>query len=387
MMNNNNLKIAVVGPPHSGKSVFLGGLVENLPSDLYYLFRACPDGEGAWTWTSEDAAMYRRKGTFSKEIVNWYVSVLKKKKGLAPLTLIDLGGRITEENRTIITDGKIDAAIILAGDMSKVKEWESFLKSCNTDVIAVVHSDYKGIKDCTEQDKLSVHFLERGEDVSSRPAIKEIAGMLMDKVKRPIVQDAVLDISELAGTLGKKEKDITLPNGRTFSSISWEGADLPKISSLLHNDSANLPEVVKINGRAPAWLVTALAHECHPKAVALNSPDGYIGVGCQKPAKKASGENLEFKVEDMGDCVRVTCQQENPDLPLDPQDLDSVVPPEVPMGSIVVLSGRMPNWLVASLAMSYHGVKAVACFQPGVGATISITHSSQIRLGSLIKIS
>jgi CRISPR-associated protein Csx3 len=44
--------IAVGGPPHSGKSVFLAELYRQLlqrqPSGVF-LQRACPDGEGMWS--------------------------------------------------------------------------------------------------------------------------------------------------------------------------------------------------------------------------------------------------------------------------------------------------------------------------------------------------
>src|SRR5258708_24305634 len=68
-------KIVVAGPPHSGKSVFLGALSDNLPREDYYLFRACPDGEGSWLGRNYDDAevvKLRRKGKFSEVNVDWY---------------------------------------------------------------------------------------------------------------------------------------------------------------------------------------------------------------------------------------------------------------------------------------------------------------------------
>ena len=47
---NDNIKVAILGDPHSGKSVFLGALTTLLPRASFYLFRACLDGEGTWTW-------------------------------------------------------------------------------------------------------------------------------------------------------------------------------------------------------------------------------------------------------------------------------------------------------------------------------------------------
>lgn len=198
----------------------------------------------------------------------------------------------------------------------------------------------------------------------------------------------VLLVSDLAQALGKEPVKRTLPNGRVVEQVAWERSDLVQIAQLLHNCSGDLPEHVKIDGPAPAWLVAALAHECHPKAVSLNSPDGFVPVGCRRSEGAGHGANLTFSVEEKGNgWLLVTCQQADPSVPLDPADLANVAPPAVPMGARVVLSGRMPNWLAASLAMTYHGIaKAVALFQPGFGATVAQTHSKDVRLGEVIEL-
>ena len=102
----------------------------------------------------------------------------------------------------------------------------------------------------------------------------------------------VLEISNLAAVLGKEAVERTLPNGRVVSQIVWDGADLAEIARLLHNHSGEMPEVVHINGAAPAWLVAALSHECHPRQVALNSPDGYVPVGCARPDGEGHGMRI-----------------------------------------------------------------------------------------------
>lgn len=206
------------------------------------------------------------------------------------------------------------------------------------------------------------------------------------KLTKNFIFQEVLSVPDLAQALGKEPVKRTLSNGRVVEQIVWEGGDLVQIAQLLHNRSSDLPEHVKIDGPAPAWLVAALAHECHPRAVSLNSPDGFVPVGCHRPEGAGSGANLSFSVEEKDNgWLLVTCQQSDPSVPLDPADLLEVVPPAVPMGSKVILSGRMPNWLAASLAMAYHGVaKAVALFQPGTGATVAWTHSKDVRLGDVI---
>ena len=197
------------------------------------------------------------------------------------------------------------------------------------------------------------------------------------------IKTGTIRISDLAAALGKNEEEKTLPNGRVVTQVTWKGEDLKGIAELLHNQSAQMPEVVQVDGSAPAWLVTAITHECHPRSVALNSPDGYVGIGCQK--SHGEGEGIDFTVRHREDGWTVVKFELNPSVPLSPEQLDGIAPPELPMGAKVILSGRGPNWLTASLAMSYHGrTQAVACYQLGTGSTVSITHTAKVELGSVI---
>lgn len=387
------MKILVVGPPHSGKSVFLGGLCQNLPRNQRYLFRACPDGEGTWTYASDDAKQYRRKGSFTDDIVGWYVNSLRN-CNLAPIILVDVGGRCSEENRRIMAE--CDAAIILSGKIEAIAEWQDFCKTLNLEILAVLHSDYTATSDNTDGDLMVVHHLERGEDVSSRPAIQKVATIILEKISETgakimetpfsfINDQNVLSISELAKTLGKTEVERTLPNNKVVKQLTWEGQDLISIAELIHHRSSELPEVVKIDGASPAWLVAALSHECHPRQTALNSPDGFINVGCHRPVPDGAGLTFSVRPHTEADGWIVVEFSLNPSIPLAPGQLDEIAPPVLPMGSKVVISGRGPNWLVASLVMAYHGTtKAVACFQPGTGATVCMTHSTEVALGSMV---
>lgn len=377
------MKVVICGSPHSGKSVFIGGLQANLPRNIYYTFRACPDGEGTWTYRDKGTEQLRRKGKFTPEFVQWCCTTLSKPE-LTQITLVDVGGRMSEENAQIMS--KCTHAIILDNNVEMIGEWVDFAEECGLQVIAKLHSDYNGHNDSTEGEIMSIHHLERGEQsVKQRPTIKKVAELLLNLTVAPDTNkgENMITINGLAEAIGKKLEEITLPNGRVIESIKWEGSDLPKISKHLHN--TYMGAIVQVDGAAPAWLITAITHELHPSEVELNSPDGYVRVGCQKPSGEGEGNNLEFKTSREGGVLTVLCQQKDPSIPLSPSDLKGVTPPDCEMGDIVVLSGRMPNWMTTSLAMSYHGkAKAIGCFQPGVGATTAITHSKNVPLGSMV---
>lgn len=192
-----------------------------------------------------------------------------------------------------------------------------------------------------------------------------------------------LTISALAEECGKKPQKVTLPNGREVEQITWEGEDLKKINQLLHD--IEKPEHVQIDGAAPAWLVAGICHELHPSHCSVNTPQGFIPVGCKSPRGEGYGENIQFKTKQAGDWVLIECQQTDPSIPLDLNKTGDIEPPEVPMGSKVILSGRMPNVVMCSMAQAYqHRTKAVALYQPGVGATVAITHDPSVELGSIV---
>lgn len=382
------MKIVVCGPPHSGKSVFLGGLCENLPRAQRYLFRACPDGEGTWTYKGNGSESYRRKGKFSQEIVDWYCQSLKNCE-MAPIILVDIGGIPSQENCRILIEGGVTHAVILAGNLEKVPEWESFLKNCGIEVVATIHSDYNGMEDNASSNPMVVHHLERGDQtIKDRPAIQVVAEKILKLTEKEegtmdFLKEDVLSIAGLAEALGKTQEERVLPNGKKVSQIVWAGEDLTKIAELIHNNVEKFPTHVKIDGFCPNFLAVALVHELHPLGVSINSPDGYVAVGCQLP--DGNGRGISFEVKEKGSGWKEVIFILDPSKPLKPSQLEEIAPPVMPMGSKIVVNGRGPNWLTASIAMAYHGVqKAVATFQPGTGYTVAMTHSAEVELGSTI---
>lgn len=187
------MKVVLCGPPHSGKSCLREGLkqaimaIHRLGKSPYpYFITACPDGEGSWyaeaVRNNPDLAArlkreYKAKFTwaFAEKIA------FDVRNASLPLTLIDVGGRIDEKNRIIMEHAT--HGVILAGDLAKVGEWERFCGELNLKVIAIVHSDYEGKFDAIECEspilRGSVHYLERGEDVSQRPMVQVLARVLV----------------------------------------------------------------------------------------------------------------------------------------------------------------------------------------------------------------
>ncbi|KST68543.1 hypothetical protein [Mastigocoleus testarum] len=183
-------KVVICGPPQSGKSCLREGLKQVISSikdaPYPYVITACPDGEGSWfsevaqrdpglARSLKDA--YKSKFTveFAQKAASWVHSAN------APLNIIDVGGKITEENQLIMREAT--HAVILTGERDKIPDWKRFCEDLGLGIVAVIHSDLHATEDniITKSPILigSVHRLERGEDVSRREMVKALAELLV----------------------------------------------------------------------------------------------------------------------------------------------------------------------------------------------------------------
>ena len=136
--------MAVCGPPHSGKSVFLAALYRQLlarrPSQFVFLQRACPDGEGMWSAesTPDVAQALRQKSGFTPEFT---AAILCDLDGLAatfPLVLVDMPGR-----RDAIAEALLDRtshAVILSSRPEESAAWSELCRARGCELLAVLDS-------------------------------------------------------------------------------------------------------------------------------------------------------------------------------------------------------------------------------------------------------
>ena len=184
------MKLLLCGPPHSGKSCLREGLkqairrIEGAPYP--YVITACPDGEGAWFFEAAQRHLesaLQLKAAYKAEFTLEFAQVAAQwvRDASLPFNLVDVGGKIDEKNRLIMSHAT--HAVILAGDIKQVPAWQGFCSELNLKIIALVHSDYNGVADQVQAEepilKGSIHYLERGQDVSSRPMVQALARLLV----------------------------------------------------------------------------------------------------------------------------------------------------------------------------------------------------------------
>lgn len=190
--------IAVGGPPHSGKSVFLAELFRQLLkcSNRVFLQRACPDGEGMWSSEADPAIVesIRRKGQFSEEFISVTLSAIER-LGRNPqfrIVLLDLGGKRTAENAEILQ--RSNFLILLSSDVQEIPRWQQFAANEGCKTLAILESRLKKTDDILQSaiDFTQVPIqgimwnLERtGSSLTYVAAIAQLAAWLIKRFDEP----------------------------------------------------------------------------------------------------------------------------------------------------------------------------------------------------------
>ena len=121
--------VAFVGPPHSGKSVFIAEIfkyLQRVNKISFFLQRAAPDGEGMWSAESDQEIVkrIRRKGKFSEEFVKFVTNSITRLADNFQLVLVDCGGRITEQNHRIIS--VCTHFVVVSSNRDATADWLNF---------------------------------------------------------------------------------------------------------------------------------------------------------------------------------------------------------------------------------------------------------------------
>ncbi|MFA6131981.1 MAG: hypothetical protein WC702_02860 [Patescibacteria group bacterium] len=167
--------VAIGGPPHSGKSVFLAELYRQLlarrPSGTF-LQRACPDGEGMWSAESDPTlvAEIRRKGTFSSEFMGFTLKSVERLGRTMSIVLLDLGGRRTAENAEILR--RSSHLLVLSSKDTECQPWCEFAEAEGCKPLAILGSRLvKGVDGSLDQ------TVRSWVDTSARPVHGEMLNL------------------------------------------------------------------------------------------------------------------------------------------------------------------------------------------------------------------
>ncbi|CAI9084824.1 CRISPR-associated protein Csx3 [Candidatus Methylacidiphilum fumarolicum] len=186
------LIIALVGPPHSGKSVFLMLLQESLkrilPISFYqektYTIRACPDGEGNWFHEAYPySKTLRFKNQWNQSFVDNICQHIKEISKTKRLLFVDCGGKIDRFNHQIL--GLCNSALIVSRDDLLAAEWRGATQILGLNLLAQIQSVQENISTVISSSPIltvKLGKLERGinpeEVVLPEELIKKIQSLI-----------------------------------------------------------------------------------------------------------------------------------------------------------------------------------------------------------------
>lgn len=371
--------VLIGGPPHSGKSVLVYSLTRALRERdvAHYVLRACPDGEGDWSNEGDRLLVraIRRKGAFTPDFTARVAGYLRRRH--LPL-LVDVGGRPTDDQLDMFA--LCSHAVLLVGrraddpaayDRDRA-QWRDYLARAGRPLLADLQSDLGGPDRLDATDPVIrgvIAGLERGRTVHG-PAFDALVARLAalcgpwDAVEQGHLLTApasarLLHLPRLAEQLGGRD-------GR------WSPGMLPALF-------ARVPagEAVALYGRAPNWVYTAAAVHALP-AMAwlfdvrygwLRSP--LLPVGGNAAAQ--AGWDAAVVEADLGGERAVRLELITTSQYLDPDEPEGLPLPRPPEGVGLVLSGKVPHWLLLSAARQLGaGRPWLAVYQPPLGGAVVV---------------
>jgi CRISPR-associated protein Csx3 len=342
--------ILLAGPPHCGKSVLSFMLTQRLRQRqvAHYLLRAVPDGEGDWFLEGEATLMRAirtgHKTAYSARFVSHFCSIIENR--WLPL-LVDIGGKPQGEQFEIIR--ACTHAILLYRDEEERRSWRKILddsqllplaelRSTQTEpealleVEPILQAVIGGLErevDKRQQGKVFEALLERVGGICTYPA-GELEAFHLSRAPLPALTER-----HLAQQFG-------LPDAET--NPIWQPEHLKRLKS-----TDKLKPPYALYGRGPIWLAAMLlAHDPAAPAAIFDVRYGWISL----PEKLESGDSpaicFDIQALESGfDWIKIH-------LPDNILEMDELKAPRLADGAVehnggVVLSGKLPRWVCATL--------------------------------------
>lgn len=371
--------ILIGGPPHSGKSVLVYSLTQALRARgvTHYALRACPDGEGDFSNETDQAVirLIRRKGAFSDAFNTRVTDYLRQRR--LPL-LVDVGGRPTDDQ--IAPFALCTGAILLIGDRpdeparyaTDRAAWLAILERAGVPLLADLRSDLHGVNRLDDLSPIitgTLAGLERGQSATG-PAFEA----LIDRLAADF-GSAPLDPEQLhraAAPPHARLVEVEAPSPALgVRGARWQPGDLPGLA-----EAVPTGEPVAVYGRAPNWVYTCLALHAMPAEVWLFD----VRQGWMTPPPLPHDGAMDLPARQSGWSYTVEPHPNYTwvELITTAQYLDPTLPEGLPLpaqlrGNGLVLSGRMPNWLLSAAARRLTpGFGWLAVYQPQLGGAVVV---------------
>ncbi len=353
--------VLIGGPPQAGKSVLTYSLTQALRKRHidHYVVRACPDGEGDWSQEIDREAvrLIRIKGRWRPEFVRSVCYAVEHRH--FPL-LVDMGGRPEEWQTDILSSCTHSLLLLRPDDEASSLFWQRLVQKNDLLPLACLTSLQQGTSMITR----CAPVIEGTLVGLNRHSLAQ--GALFDKLVERIDTLFTSYSSELRqsyfATAPAPVVDLdALLHRHAPQSERWEPQMLPTLL-------AEVPRAtpLAVYGRGTNWLYGALVEHTGPYAFYQFDPR----LGWVTPPRLLLGsvpptQMLGIEVKQYADVALLSVRLL--DDYLDYVEGDALIfPPLSPEGGII-LSGKLPLWLVTALVHLYStstDVPWVACYSP-----------------------
>lgn len=388
------MKIIVCGPPHSGKSVLVANLMKYLPTDEPIMIRASFDGEGNWSnnENQEEVRRVRKKGENSSLFFKRICQVIEKQT--SKIVLVDIGGVLTQEKEQVFQS--CDSFVVVSKDEKMKQKWLEFGQKLGLECIACLDSRLDG-EETIEQTipylQGRIVGLERGKMLQNSQVIEKLTFDIIKKSKyhekdekeEQISEEIKIEDTQIGFELGFG-KETVLEDGTRIKQVEWTNKAITKLYQTIPSKLGNnLP--VNIYGVRANFVLAAICKACQLNGVSdINSYDvrlqQYIPIKKNpQKAKVIQAQGLRYHTIENKQSLFLDVDVTKEAYSL--ADYAMCVLPKVSKNKELYLSGRLPNWLLASIVNSYEA-KSIFTFQPGKGFTC-VSSEDKTKLGSIVE--
>lgn len=375
--------VLIGGPPHSGKSVLTYLLTQYLRQRgiEHYVLRACPDGEGDWSQesTPDQVRLLRQKGAFDRTFVDRVCRDIEQRH--LPL-LVDAGGRPSPDQERIIQ--RCTHAIVLSANSQGMDEWRHRVEQYGLIIVAELHSELHG------SDQIEVEKPVLRGVISGLERNAPTGGIVVEALANRLARLMHYDQAELVQQhLQRAPAELVVDLDRLARQMwaeatqrRWIPPDLPQIL-----DSIPATTPLAIYGRGPNWLYAALAGHTAPAPFSLFDPRlGWV-----------QAQSLRRVPQPVADVIRWQSREEQDytllkahllESYLDYDDLSDLTVPQLDRQRGIVVSGKLPFWLLTSLIVTYHEHPWLAVIQPQLNpnSVIIFSRCEDYRPGNTIQV-
>lgn len=366
------MKTIICGPPHSGKSVLIANLQKLMPTDSFQRITANGDGEGAWSNNpnQEEVMSVRVKTKNTPEEFSMWTRLIETAQ--QDIVLVDIGGRIQEDKIPLFNAS--DSFVIVCSRMMMEKEpdivnrWKAMGEECGCQCIGIVMTVLGGKDELYATEPYfhgQLSDMERGRYNLDSPVLKALADTIITKSNYV----PTINFHEIAHRLGARKSWKTQRGVSVEHSVISFGM-APALYQLLQEEYKDFG-FAKLSG-ADTNMVASIAANClcgeTPERISIYDywTNSFVPLAKLEKSPNPNEQNNGLIVNIIEDDSSVKLKYTIPDLGIDTAHFQEYKLPIIDETKKLFISGRFPNWFMASIVVSYKSAE-VYLHVPGKG--------------------